>query len=283
MIQEQEYVGWLAFPTVSAWASFQPALEFSLRPGVCSATTEQAERWFRTDSLAGAVAALAKGRFMPLVYRALPQDSESSAGGSAGVRFELDWSISAPSGVPPREIRRRSRSRLWSRDQRRFGFFALSNSLRDFTIHLTVGGASAEECIDTWKLVSRWIRKLHRLQLPLGGMPDEVVIPERPMAEVAAEERQLRVRIREAVLEAARIETEGEPFNLRGRGHEPRIALTVKLAAILRGLDLPHVHIAGYGANNHYPFRVFDRAARMLRSRLKRPVLRCNGYHMYLA
>lgn len=50
------------------------------------------------------------------------------------------------------------------------------------------------------------------------------------------------------------------PYNLFGRGHERRETLSPSLAAILRGMDLPRVHISGYGANYYYPSRLVERA-----------------------
>lgn len=73
--------------------------------------------------------------------------------------------------------------------------------------------------------------------------------------------------IRHEVTEAARIEAL-LPFNLSGRGHEPRVTLDRSLAAILRAVALPKVYISGFGANFYYPRRVFRRAARELSRKL---------------
>ena len=84
--------------------------------------------------------------------------------------------------------------------------------------------------------------------------------------------------IRKAVLRAAAQEQHKSAFMLFGRGHEPRVSLSVSLAALLRGLDIPRVHISGFGANYYYPRRVFVRAIRTLKQKLGRsPIaLLCN-------
>ena len=69
--------------------------------------------------------------------------------------------------------------------------------------------------------------------------------------------------IRDALQEALALES--EPFNLLGRGHEPRLTLDKRLAAILRGVELPCAWISGYGANGHYPTRLFRRAEKILK------------------
>jgi hypothetical protein len=47
----------------------------------------------------------------------------------------------------------------------------------------------------------------------------------------------------------------------------------VRVAAILRGVKLPHVRISGFGANLHYPKRIFETAIEKLRSELgKSPI-----------
>lgn len=70
----------------------------------------------------------------------------------------------------------------------------------------------------------------------------------------------VRTWLQIAAIEEARI----APFNLSGRGHEPRVTLDRRLAAVLRETDLPFVCISGYGANYYYPRRVFERAQRQL-------------------
>lgn len=79
--------------------------------------------------------------------------------------------------------------------------------------------------------------------------------------------------IRRALLEAARAEVARAPFALSGRGHEPRVTLDRRLAAVVRSLDLPHVVISGYGANKHYPLRVFERAATQVKKRVGWPAI----------
>lgn len=70
--------------------------------------------------------------------------------------------------------------------------------------------------------------------------------------------------IRAAVLGASSLEEKKAPFQLFGRGHEPRVTLDRRLAAALRGVTIPSVNISGYGANNYYPRRVFITAVRIL-------------------
>jgi len=79
--------------------------------------------------------------------------------------------------------------------------------------------------------------------------------------------------IRKAVLKAAAQERRKAPFMLFGRGHEARITLSVSVAAILRGLDIPRVFISGYGANYFYPRRVFATATRSLKRKFGRSLI----------
>ena len=51
---------------------------------------------------------------------------------------------------------------------------------------------------------------------------------------------------------------------LGGRGHVPRVTLNRRTAAAMRGVDLPRVHISGYGANWHYPKSLVQSAADIL-------------------
>jgi hypothetical protein len=71
-----------------------------------------------------------------------------------------------------------------------------------------------------------------------------------------------------ALTEAASAEAARAPFAFSGRGHEPRVTLDRRMAAVVRNLDLQHVVISGYGANKHYPLRVFERAAALVDERL---------------
>ena len=70
--------------------------------------------------------------------------------------------------------------------------------------------------------------------------------------------------IRQAVLKAVPKEEAKRAFNLSGRGHEPRVTLCPSMAAILRGMPIPCAYISGYGANSHYPARVFATACSIL-------------------
>lgn len=75
--------------------------------------------------------------------------------------------------------------------------------------------------------------------------------------------------IREEILEAVKEEESIKPFNLFGRGHEFRVTLDRRLAAILRELNIPCVIISGYGANYYYPERVFKTAQNRLNQKIK--------------
>ena len=57
------------------------------------------------------------------------------------------------------------------------------------------------------------------------------------------------------------------PFSLSGRGHEPRVVLDVATSAMVRAIHLAHVSISGFGANNRYPARVFEKAVKLLEAR----------------
>ena len=74
--------------------------------------------------------------------------------------------------------------------------------------------------------------------------------------------------IREVVLESVKIEEREATFQLYGRGHEPRVSLDLALASVLRNCAIPRVTISGYGPNNFYPARVFERARKTLIERL---------------
>ena len=96
------------------------------------------------------------------------------------------------------------------------------------------------------------------------------VAPLRRTKRLGQRERLENAAIRKAVLKAVRQERRKAVFTLFGRGHEPRVSLSVSIAAVLRGLNIPRVHISGYGANYYYPRRVFVTAAKMLRKKLRR-------------
>lgn len=82
-----------------------------------------------------------------------------------------------------------------------------------------------------------------------------------------AAKREITQQIRSALLEAQHAERALRPFKLSGRGHEPRVVLDVATAAMVRSIHLAHVSISGFGANNRYPARVFDRAVQLLEAR----------------
>ena len=63
------------------------------------------------------------------------------------------------------------------------------------------------------------------------------------------------------------------PFNLVGRGSEERCHFDRRLAAYMRGEDVPHTVISGYGANRYYPKRLVERAAEILNRSMNREAL----------
>ncbi len=284
MIQAQEYVSWLGFPEVPSWAPFSPVLEVSPQPGIHMWARQQAVQSFQTGSLAQAVAFLAT-ESIPLVYRALPQLPASPEGGVLVVTHELDWPILRPSNCRPKKIREHSGSTLWCKRRERFGYFTLKAAAPGQPMHLAVGGVSAEDCIRSWLTVSAWIRTLLRIQFPARRVPKEVVVPDGVlrMPGQTSRDRRRNKRIREVLLQAAEFEGKKAAFELSGRGHEPRVSLDVRLAAIVRGVELPSVYISGFGANNFYPLRVFKRAAAKLKREFGRPILVCNGYCAWVA
>ena len=74
----------------------------------------------------------------------------------------------------------------------------------------------------------------------------------------------VRTQVQIAVVEESRIAS----FNISGRGHEPRVTLNRRLAGVLRGQNIPSVYISGFGANSHYPLRVFQRAEKSIKKML---------------
>jgi len=74
----------------------------------------------------------------------------------------------------------------------------------------------------------------------------------------------VRTQLQIAVAAESRISS----FNLSGRGHEPRVTLNRRLAGVLRGQNIPSVYISGFGANSHYPLRVFQRAEKSIKQLL---------------
>jgi hypothetical protein len=86
--------------------------------------------------------------------------------------------------------------------------------------------------------------------------------------------------IKNAVLKAVAQERRKAAFNLFGRGHEPRVSLSVCVAAVLRDLDIPRVRISGWGPNYFYPRRVFVTAIKILRRKFRRSPIKL-GYKVY--
>jgi len=103
---------------------------------------------------------------------------------------------------------------------------------------------------------------------------------------VQVEQRKRRIAenaaIRNAVLKAVAQEQRKAAFNLFGRGHEPRVSLSVSVAALLRDVRIPCVHFSGWGPNYFYPRRVFVTAIKILRRKFRRPPIKL-GYKVYRA
>jgi len=97
-----------------------------------------------------------------------------------------------------------------------------------------------------------------KLDEPFASIDRGIVLPERRINDL----------IRYSVHKAAEKEATLSPFVLKGRGHEPRVSLCVRMAGILRGQDLPRIRIDGYGPNNFYPARIFARARKSLMQQL---------------
>lgn len=73
--------------------------------------------------------------------------------------------------------------------------------------------------------------------------------------------------IRTEIMHAAETEAIKAAYKLSGRGHEPRVTLDRALAQIVRGLDIPSVHISGYGPSSAYPKRIFSQAAKSFQAK----------------
>ena len=273
-----ELGSWLAFPDVPQWQPFFPTLEADTNPTNCAEYRFQLS--LQTPSLAEAVTRMATHRQRRVLYRALPHERSDYGHRPLNYYYELDWSLTAPSGVSPKCRWRLHRSHLWSPAQQRLGYFALRNSQRTRSIHLTVRGDSPEECVASWQAVAAWVRRLHRAQMPSEEMPLEVTVPARPRIELAAEARAVRQQVREAVAEAARDEL--GPFALEGRSREPRVTLSRRLAATLRGMDLPRTGTKRSGDRRYYPRRLMQRAAKRANRRARRVVLRCGDRRAWL-
>jgi hypothetical protein len=66
------------------------------------------------------------------------------------------------------------------------------------------------------------------------------------------------------------------PFKLSGRGHEARCTFNRRLSAYVRGMDIPHVYISGFGPNKFYARRVVIRAAEIVNKKMGRQII-----HLY--
>ena len=82
------------------------------------------------------------------------------------------------------------------------------------------------------------------------------------------DQRLINDAIRDELVRAVQSQRKKRSFNLFGRGHEARVTLDRRLAAVLRTCDIPRITISGFGANHHYPARVFAQAKQSLLDRL---------------
>ena len=272
-----ELASWLAFPEVRSWQPFFPSLEVSLPES--SRYSAQVPVRVRTDSLAEAIVNLHRWSGLGLLYRAVPDQKQERdrfpmTSSRRPGHYELDWSLTKPSGAGPRKVVRPQRSRLWSEQRQKLGNFALYHSPRTRSMHLLIHNDSFSADRHTWTTVARWIRRLHQLLLRDQPMPLEVDVPDRPLRDQQSEARALREAVRAAMVDAA--SQEQGPFGLRGRRHEPRVSLSRGLAATLRGIDLPCSSNHGAGNRRYFPRRVLERAGRLLQERLHRAVLCCD-------
>jgi hypothetical protein len=96
------------------------------------------------------------------------------------------------------------------------------------------------------------------------------------------DKKSLYALIRDEVIKAAHLEEQKGPFNLSGRGHEPRVTLDRTMAGILRECPIPRVTISGFGANNFYPERIFVTAGRALAARIGLNPLKQYSQGIYL-
>ncbi|SMC82987.1 hypothetical protein [Polynucleobacter kasalickyi] len=86
--------------------------------------------------------------------------------------------------------------------------------------------------------------------------------------DMSSEIKKIYELIRTQVLIAVAEELRIDSFNLSGNGHEPRVTLNRRLAAVLKGQNIPSVYISGFGTNRHYPLRVFLRAEKSIKQLL---------------
>ena len=81
------------------------------------------------------------------------------------------------------------------------------------------------------------------------------------MTDAPVKRRYIYQMIREEVERAVTNQKAAGEFRLSGRGHEARVTLDRRLAVILRDCSIPRIHIAGFGANFFYPWRVLQEAS----------------------
>lgn len=83
------------------------------------------------------------------------------------------------------------------------------------------------------------------------------------MSAISDDRKARKERIRHAFSKA--MDLEKGPFNLEGRGHEPRATLKSNIARILYGLEVPYASVScGYSKCHYYPLRLVKRAAKLL-------------------
>src|SRR5437016_2134130 len=81
---------------------------------------------------------------------------------------------------------------------------------------------------------------------------------------VKSEQRKAR---RERILNAFSnaLKLEMGPFNLKGRGYEPRTTLKPHIARLLNVLELPYASVSqGPSVRHYYPLRLVNRAAQLM-------------------
>ena len=279
MMQEMEFVSWLGFPEVAHWQPFAPMLTIGTNTKTPIALVGKRVLDCRTESLVQAVGHLMEEHVLLLVYRAFPRPGHVHNEGPLKVTHELSRPLFETSRERPRRIERPTDAKVWCKRGKCWAYFILERTSMSQSLRLSVGGTSASQCAQTWRTVGEWISTLigihNRAKHGIWGPRAPRLPPQR--RRVGREERERNEKIRETLAKAAKVEAKKQGFHLRGRGHEPRVSLTCKVAAILRGNQLPCTFISGFGTNHFYPRRVFARGAAMLEKQMGRPILAIHG------
>ena len=266
---QEDLVSWHAFPEVPQWRSFVPQLVFRLAWERPSMSSDDVIRVFETDSLVEALGILDEPIGCRVHYLAVPRDAQRGR----RVAYELSIGISDPYKAKPRRLRDPSDSVLWCQAHQGHAYFALIKRAPRGEIELVVGGDTPEDCHEIWATVCAWIRTLYRIRFPRTQSLKHMDYPLKTRAEMRRSKQAFNRRICEILESAEKAERKLRPFQITGRGHEPRISLDRELATALRGANLHRYTTSGYGSKSYYPLRVFERAAQVLHAEFGRPVV----------